>query len=113
MKSRQERDRDDDDPQKLTTIEALTPEKRILFQREQRTEQKALFRKKMESVLGEEFKILAEGLKKYGIEMFRDFVNPEKFQQFINAYDHKMDEASKSALKYYFKGDLPEHSTNE
>lgn len=88
--------------QKLVTLEDLPVYERAFYQREQRTAQKDAFRRSMDRVLGEDFKIIAKIFQDKGLGMFRDFCEPEIFQKFINEYDRRMDEASKSALKYYF-----------
>lgn len=87
---------------KLVSLKELPAHERSYYQREQRTAQKEEFRHNMDIILGENFKIMAEIFQKKGLGMFRDFCEPAIFQKFIDEYDHRMDEASKSALKYYF-----------
>lgn len=87
---------------KLVHLEDLPSDERAFYQREQRITQKNEFRQAMNTILGENFAMIAEKFQEKGLGMFRDFCNPEIFQKFIDEYDRRMDEASKSALKYYF-----------
>lgn len=88
--------------QKLVILEDLPTQERAFYQREQRTAQKNEFRRNLNIILGENFKVMAKTFQDKGLGMFRDFSTPETFQKFINEYDSRMNEASKSALKYYF-----------
>lgn len=88
--------------QKLVDLEDLPAHERAFYQREQRIAQKEEFRRSMDAILGENFKTIAAVFQEKGLGMFRDFCETAIFQKFIDEYDRRMDEASKSALKYYF-----------
>lgn len=87
---------------KLTNIELLPTEQKELYQREKRATEKEAFRRELGNVLGKEFLEMAKELMKYGLSTFRDFVDRDTFQAFIDAYDNKIADKSESAKSTAF-----------
>lgn len=87
---------------KLTNIDLLPAEKKALYQREKRAEEKKAFRQELGNILGKEFLEMANELMKYGLSTFRDFVDRDTFQAFIDAYDIKIADKSESAKSSAF-----------